>query len=311
MEGLLDFGLCSSARSRGQATRHAKKREMREKHRQRITSSSSSSSSSCFRRFKSPSRKPILTVRNQPAKEHNSIQYTHDMNNAGRNYGVPFSTQRPTEDISSLKGPLRGQQLAFCKALQHEVIEQDREWLKATIDSHLEAFGRIKWARYQDIRKHLLEVLKGDSLRHSEPSYFQAFHDGNDEGAEAGIRSYIEGFRPILESEAEEEDNTANWVFLGRFKKRNGWTMASFLRKSFDHEVKLLKKSGTSPAISALLQEIRPDLTNIAVLRRRNTDNPCLQTLLEAIEKENHIAVSKSQHMYIESRMADIRANTS
>ena len=315
MEGLLDFGLCSSARSRGQATRHAKKRRMREKQQQkqppdshpRFTSSSSSSFS--FRRFKSPTRKPILTVDKQPARQHNSVQYTHDMNNAGRNYGVPFSTQRPTEDISSLKGPLRGQQLAFCKALQHEVIEQDREWLEATIDSHLQAFGRIKSSRYRSIRSHLLSVLQGDSIRHSDPSYFQAFHDGNDEGAEAGIRSYIEGFRSILESEAQEEDNI-DWVFLGRFKKRKGWTMTSFLRNSFDHEVKLLKKSGTSPVISRLLQEIRPDLTNIAVLRRRNTDNSCLQALLEAIEKGDHIAASRNQHMYIVSRMADIRANT-
>ena len=231
------------------------------------------------------------------------------MNNAGRNYGVPFSTRRPTEDISSLKGPLRGQQLAFCKALQHEVIEQDREWLEGTIDEHLHVFGRIKRSRYQNIRSHLLDVLQGDTLRRSDPSYFHAFHDGNDEGAEAGIRSYIEGFRSILESEADEEDNI-DWVFLGRFKKRKDWTMAGFLRKSFDHEVKLLKKSGTSPAISALLQEIRPDLTNIAVLRRRHSDNPCLQALLEACEKENHFAASKCQHMYIESRMADIRANT-
>ena len=306
MESLLDFGLCSSARSRGQASRHAKKREIREKHRERITSSLSSSS---FRRFKSPSRKPILTVRRQPAKEHNSIQYTHDMNNAGRNYDIPFSTQRPTKDISSLKGPLRDQQLAFCKALQHEVIEQDKKWLEGTIDEHLEIFDRIKRSRYQDIRSHLLSILQGDSIRRSDFSYFQTFHDGNDEGVEADIRSYIEDFRSILESEAEEENNTTNWVFLERFKKRKDWTMAGFLRKSFDHEMKLLKKSGTSPVISRLLQELRPDLTNIAVLLRRHSNNPCLQTLLEVIEKKNHFATSKCQHMYIESRMADIRTN--
>ena len=124
MKVLLDFDLCNNARSREQVIRHAKKREMHEKHRERITFSLFFF---LFQRFKSFSRKLILTICKQSVKKHNFIQYTYDMNNADRNYDVSFFTQRSTKDIFSLKKSLRNQQLTFCKTLQHEVIEQDRE----------------------------------------------------------------------------------------------------------------------------------------------------------------------------------------
>ena len=104
--------------------------------------------------------KAPLTVDKQPAKEHNSIQYTHDMNNAGRNYGVPFST------LTSYRRHLLAEGIiarSTAGVVQPEVIEQDREWLEVMIDRNLEAFGRIKSSRYRSIRSHLLSVLQGDS----------------------------------------------------------------------------------------------------------------------------------------------------
>ena len=262
----------------------------------------------CFRRFKSFSRKFFFTVRKQSAQKHNFIQYTHDMNNVDKNYDVSFSIRRFTENIFSLKKSLRNRQLAFCKAIQHEIIEQNREWLENTIDEHLEIFDRIKKSRYQDIRNHLLDVLQRNTFRRFDSSYFQTFHDDNDENVEANIRFYIENFRSIFEFETEEKNNI-DWMFLKRFKKRKEWIMIDFFRKSFDHEMKLLKKSRTFSVISRLLQKIRSDLINIAIFRRRNTDNLCLQTLLKIIEKKNHIAIFKSQHLYIKFKMIDIRTN--
>ena len=137
---------------------------------------------------------------------------------------------------------------------------------------------------------------------------FKTFHDDNDENVEADIRFYIKDFWTILEFEAKEK-NYIDWVFLERFKKRKRWIMINFFKKSFDHEMKLFKKSKTSSIISRLLQKIRSNLINIAVLRRRNTNNFCLQTLLKIIEKKNYIAIFRSQHMYIEFRMIDIKTN--
>ena len=310
MKTLLDFDLCSNARSRRQIIRHAKKREMREKHRERITFSLFFFFFFFFfRRFKSFSRKLILTVDKQSAQKHNFIQYTYDMNNVDRNYEISFFTQRSTKDIFSLKRSLRDQQLTFCKILQHEVIEQDRKWLEVTIDNHLEIFDRIKSSRYRSIRSHLLFILQKDSIRHFDFLYFQTFHDDNDENVETDIRFYIKDFRSILEFETKEKNNI-DWIFLERFKKRKRWIMISFFRKSFDHEIKLLKKSRTSSIISRFLQKIRSNLINIAVFRKRNTNNLCLQTLLKIIEKKNHIAIFRNQHMYIIFRMIDNRANT-
>ena len=308
MKDFLDFDLCSSARSRRQVIKHVKKREMREKHRERIIIFSLFFF--FFRRFKSSLRKLILIVDKQSAKKHNFIQYIHDMNNADRNYDVSFSTQRSTEDIFSLKKSLRDQKLAFCKTIQHEIIEQDRKWLESTIDEQIDVFDRIKRSRYQDIRSHLFDVLQKDTFRRFDSSYFQTFHDDNDENVETNIRFYIEDIRSIFEFETEKKNINIDWMYLERFKKRKNWSMTSFLRKFFDHEMKLLKKSRTSSIISTFLQKLRSNLINIVVLRWKHSDNFCLQTLLKICEKKNHFAVFKSQHMYIEFRMIDIRTNT-
>ena len=230
------------------------------------------------------------------------------MNNVDRNYDVSFSTRRSTEDIFSLKNSLRNQQLAFCKTLQHEIIEQNRKWLKDTIDEHLEIFDRIKKSRYQNIRNYLFSILQKDSIRCFDSSYFQTFHDDNDENVETDIRFYIEDFRSIFEFETEEKNNI-DWMFLNRFKKRKDWIMIDFFKKSFDHEMKLLKKSKTFSIISTFLQKIRSNLINIVVFRKKYSNNLCLQTLLKIIEKKNHFAIFRSQHMYIEFKMIDIRAN--
>ena len=80
---------------------------------------------------------------------------------------------------------------------------------------------------------------------------------------------------------------------------------------SFVYESKLLK---TSSVNSTLLNRIRSYLINIIVFRlrleREQLNNLNLSTLLKICEKKNHIAVSRSQHMYIIFRMIDIRANT-
>ena len=87
--------------------------------------------------------------------------------------------------------------------------------------------------------------------------------------------------------------------------------MIDFLRKSFVYESNLLK---TFSINSTVLNRIRSYLINIIVLRlrlqREELDNLNLLTLLKICEKRNHIAVSKSQHMYIVFRMTDIRTNT-
>ena len=62
-------------------------------------------------------------------------------------------------------------------------------------------------------------------------------------------------FRSIFEFETEKKNNI-DWMFLKRFKKRKKWIIINFLRKSFHHEMKLLKKSTTSLIISRFLQKI-------------------------------------------------------
>ena len=131
IKNLLDFDLCSNARSRKQITKYAKEK-MREKQQQKQSFDSHSRFIFFFfffffERFKLFTRRFILTVEKQFAKQHNFVQYTHDMNNVDRNYDVSFSTQRFIKDIFSLKKSLRNQQLAFCKILQHENIEQNRK----------------------------------------------------------------------------------------------------------------------------------------------------------------------------------------
>ena len=85
--------------------------------------------------------------------------------------------------------------------------------------------------------------------------------------------------------------------------------MINFFKKSFDHEMKLLKKSKTFSIISTFLQKIRSNLINIVVLRKKHSNNFCLQTLFEICKKKNHFAIFKNQHMYIEFKMIDIKTN--
>ena len=232
------------------------------------------------------------------------------MNNVDKNYDVLFSIQRFTENIFSLKKSLKNQKLTFCKTIQHEIIEQNRKWLENTIDEQLDVFDRIKKSRYQDIRNYLLDVLQKNTFRRFDSTYFQTFHDDNDENVETNIRFYIENFRSILEFETKKKNINIDWIYLKRFKKRKNWNLFSFFRKSFDHEMKLLKESRTFSVISTFLQKIRSNLINVAVFRKKNTDNFCLQTLLKICEKKNHFAIFKCQHMYIEFRMIDIKTNT-
>ena len=207
MKSFLDFDLCNSARFRRQINKHVKKREIREKHRERITFFFFFFFFFffCFRRFKSFSRKFFLIVRKQFAQKHNSIQYTHNMNNVDRNYNVSFSTRRSTKNIFSLKKSLKNRQLTFCKTIQHKIIEQNRKWLKNTIDEHFEIFDRIKKSRYQNIRNHLFDVLQKNIFRRFDSLYFQTFHDDNDENVETNIRFYIESFRSIFEFETKKK----------------------------------------------------------------------------------------------------------
>ena len=86
--------------------------------------------------------------------------------------------------------------------------------------------------------------------------------------------------------------------------------MINFFKNSFDHELRLLKKLKTFSIISRLLQKIRFDLIIIVVFCKKNTNNFCLQRLLKIIEKENHIAIFKNQHMYIIFKMIDIKIIT-
>ena len=158
-----------------------------------------------FRRFKSFWRKFIFIVDKQSVNKHNFIQYIHDMNNVDKNYDISFSIQRFTKDIFSLKKSLKNQKLTFCKIIQHEIIEQNRKWLKNTIDEHFEIFDRIKKSRYQNIRNHLFDILQKNIFRRFDSTYFQTFHDDNDEIVVTNIRFYIENFRSIFEFETEKK----------------------------------------------------------------------------------------------------------
>ena len=85
--------------------------------------------------------------------------------------------------------------------------------------------------------------------------------------------------------------------------------MIDFFKKSFDYEMKSLKKSKTFSIVSRFLQKIRSNLINVVVFRKKNTNNFYLQTLLKIIEKKNHFAIFKNQHMYIKFKMIEIKTN--
>ncbi|KAG7006504.1 hypothetical protein G7Y79_00014g036790 [Physcia stellaris] len=215
MEGLLDFGLSGSARSRGQAIRHAKKRQMREKHQQQQMFESrsqlifsTSSTSSSFSSWNPPSRKPTFAVNKQPADEHNVVQYTYDMKNASAHHEIPFSTRRPTMDISETKGPLRSRLRTLCQYKQEDSREEDEQWLKMSIDDQFELlrFQRIKKTRYNSIRDHLLKVMLPDATRHCGRSYVKTYHNGDGNAMIREIRSYIESNRLTIESEVKQDD---------------------------------------------------------------------------------------------------------
>ena len=114
----------------------------------------------------------------------------------------------------------------------------------------------------------------------------------------------------MLNSMYARHKNNIDWMFLKRFKKRKNWIMINFFKKSFDHEMKLLKKSKTFSIILTFLQKIRSNLINIVVFRKKHSNNFCLQILLKICEKKNHFAIFKCQHMYIEFKMIDIKTNT-
>ena len=77
--------------------------------------------------------------------------------------------------------------------------------MKITINNHFQVFDRIKSSRYRNIRSHLLSILQKKFIRHFDFSYFQTFHDDNDESVETNIRFYIEDFQSIFEFETQKK----------------------------------------------------------------------------------------------------------
>ena len=319
MKDLLDFDLSGSARSRGQAIRHAKKRQMREKHQQQqmLESRSQLISFTFFIFFSSffswnpPSRKPAFAVNKQPADEHNVVQYTYDMKNASAHHEIPFSTRRPTMDISETKKPLRSRLRTLCQYKQKNSREEDEQWLRMSIDDQFDLlrFQRIKKTQYNSIQNHLLKIMLPDATRHCQRSYVKTYHNGDGNAMIKKIRSYIESNRLIIESEAKQDDVNVDWMFLERFKKDKEWRLDDFVQKSFDHEMKrLFKRESFSDLKSRMYRELQDDMTDMVSLLREQSNYPSLRALLETYERKDHFAVSRSHRMYIESRMDDIRA---
>ena len=316
MKDLFDFDLCINVFSRRQVLRRAKKREMRHKQqsnsRFRFTFYFFFFFFFFYRRLRLFARKMNVSINKQSFIEHNVEQYIDNLFDFVKN--ILYSIRRLTFDVFSLNEKLKNRSKRLIEHVQIEIKFAKIAWLIHTIFDVFEFmnFDRVFKIRYNIIKKNLFKIIVNSER--CDEFYKQTFHDVDDEKIEIAIRFQIEYHRATIEIESKNNkkmQNDSNWIFLKRFKKRKKWIMIDFLRKSFVYEFKLLK---TSSINSIFLNKIRSYLINIIVFRfrleRKQLNNFNLSTLLKICEKKNHIAIFRSQHMYIVFKMIDIKANT-
>ena len=317
MKNLLDFDLSDSARSREQIIRHAKKRQMREKHQQQQILESRSQLISFIYFFffffffwNSLSRKSAFAVNKQSVDEHNVVQYIYDMKNVNAHHEIFFSIRRFIMNIFETKKSLKSRLRTLCQYKQKNFREENEQWLKMSIDDQFELlrFQRIKKIQYNNIRDHLLKIMLFDATRHCERSYVKIYHNDDENVIIRKIRSYIESNRLVIEFEIKQDDINIDWMFLERFKKNKKWRFDDFVQKFFEHEMKrLFKRENFFDLKSRMNRELQNDMTDMISLLRKQSNYFNLKTLLKIYEKKNYFTVFKSHQMYIEFKMNDIR----
>ena len=215
MKDLFDFDLSESARSREQVIRHAKKRQIREKHQQQQMFESRSQLIFFIYFFffffffwNSSSRKSAFAVNKQSVDEHNVVQYIYDMKNVSAHHEISFSTRRSIMNISETKKSLKSRLRTLCQYKQKNFREENEQWLRMSIDDQFELlkFQRIKKTQYNSIRNHLLKIMLSDATRHCERSYVKTYHNDDKNVMIRKIRSYIESNRLIIEFEIKQDD---------------------------------------------------------------------------------------------------------
>ena len=318
MRDLFDFDLFDNVRSRRQVIRHAKKRQMREKHQQQQILESRSQFIFFFFFFFfffsfwiSSSRKFAFVVNKQSVDEHNVVQYIYDMKNVNAHHEILFSTRRSTMNIFEIKKLLRSRLRTLCQYRQKNSREKNEQWLKMSIDDQFELlkFQRIKKTQYNSIRNHLLKIMLFDVTRHCERSYVKTYHNDDERAMIREIRFYIESNRLIIEFEIKQDDINVDWMFLKRFKKNKEWKFDDFVQKFFEHEMRrLFKRENFFDLKSRMYRELQDNMIDMISLFRKQSNYFNLKTLLKIYERKDYFAIFKSHRMYIKFKINDIKA---
>ena len=252
MKNLFDFDLSDNVKSRKQIIKHAKKRQMREKHQQQqIFEFRFQFIFFIFFIFffffffwNSFSRKFVFVVNKQFVDEHNVVQYIYDMKNVNAHHEIFFSIRRFIMNISEIKKFLKSRLKTFCQYKQKNFREKNKQWLKINIDDQFDLlkFQRIKKIQYNNIQNHLLKIMFFDVTRHCQKSYVKTYHNDDENVMIKKIRFYIESNRLIIEFEIKQNDINVDWMFLKRFKKNKKWKFDDFVQKFSRHEMRRLFK---------------------------------------------------------------------